>query len=130
DRVVLERVRAAVGQAVTQQTARADFFRPRWSPASRVVGGVAGALLVGYGMSRRDLAGALIASGGASLAACAGTNLGMKRLTGVGAGRRAVDIQKTMNVTAPLEDVFETGIAPHDAARKDTEPPLAMSTPL
>src|SRR5947199_3803675 len=45
--------------------------------------------------------------GGASLAVCAGTNLGMKRLTGVDAGRRAVDIQKTMNVAAPLEDVFE-----------------------
>jgi uncharacterized membrane protein len=44
---------------------------------------------------------------GASPAACAGTNLGIQRLTGVGAGRRAVDIQKTMNVAAPLEDVFE-----------------------
>src|SRR5205814_2032713 len=44
---------------------------------------------------------------GVSLAACSGTNLGIRRLTGVAAGRRAVDIQKTITVAAPLEDVFE-----------------------
>jgi uncharacterized membrane protein len=86
---------------------RANVLQKQWSPTTRLLGGVTGALLVGYGISRRDAAGALIASGGASLAACAGTNLGMPRLTGVGAGRRAVDIQKTMNVAARLEDVFE-----------------------
>jgi uncharacterized membrane protein/osmotically-inducible protein OsmY len=86
---------------------RADILQEQWSPTTRVLGGVAGAALVGYGMSRRDVAGAFIASGGASLAACAGTNLGIQRLTGVGAGRRAVDIQKTINVAAPLENVFE-----------------------
>jgi uncharacterized membrane protein len=34
------------------------------------------------------------------------TNLEMKRLTGVGAGRRAVEIHKAIHVDAPLEEVF------------------------
>jgi uncharacterized membrane protein len=91
----------------TPQQAWPDVLQEQWSPTTRVLSGVAGAALVGYGISRRDVAGALIASGGASLAACAATNLGVRQLTGVGAGRRAVDIQKTINVAAPLEDVFE-----------------------
>lgn len=35
------------------------------------------------------------------------TNLELKRLTGVGAGRRAITMTKTINIAAPVERVFE-----------------------
>jgi uncharacterized membrane protein len=35
------------------------------------------------------------------------TNLEMKRLTGLGAGSRAVDINKTIRIMAPVEGIFE-----------------------
>jgi uncharacterized membrane protein len=34
------------------------------------------------------------------------TNIELKRLLGVGAGRRAIDVQKTINLNAPVERVF------------------------
>ena len=43
---------------------------------------------------------------GLALFARGATNNQFKRLTGVGGGRRAVDVQKTINVTAPVETVF------------------------
>lgn len=84
-----------------------DVRQDRWSPTTRLASSVTGALLVSYGVARRDVPGMLLASGGVGLVACAGTNLGLRRLTGMGAGRRAVDIQKTINVAAPIEDIFE-----------------------
>jgi len=42
-----------------------------------------------------------------ALLARAITNIELKRLFGVGVGRRAVDIQKTINIDAPVERVFK-----------------------
>jgi len=46
--------------------------------------------------------------GGTSLALAVRsvTNLPWKRLTGVGAGRKAVEIKKTIHINAPVEDVY------------------------
>jgi uncharacterized membrane protein len=43
---------------------------------------------------------------GVGLLARAATNLDARRLTGVGAKRRAVDIQKTITIDAPVDQVF------------------------
>jgi len=53
----------------------------------RAIGTTVGAL--GFGLVARTL-----------------TNLPTKRLLGVETGRRAVDIQKTININAPVEEVF------------------------
>ena len=45
-------------------------------------------------------------AGGIGLLARAATNLETKRLLGVGARRRAVDVQKTVTVDAPVEAVY------------------------
>jgi uncharacterized membrane protein len=43
----------------------------------------------------------------ARLLARGATNIELKRLTGMGGGHRAVEIQKTININAPAEQVFE-----------------------
>jgi uncharacterized membrane protein len=85
---------------------RPDVFQRRWTPTTRLMIGGAGAALAGYGGVRRDKPGALLAATGFGLIASAATNMEAKRLTGVGARRRAVDLEKTITIDAPVEDVF------------------------
>jgi uncharacterized membrane protein/osmotically-inducible protein OsmY len=84
-----------------------DIMQREWSPATRLLTGTTGLALAGYGASRRDMPGALLATAGVGLLARAATNLEARRLTGIGARRRAVDVQKTITIEAPVEDVFE-----------------------
>jgi uncharacterized membrane protein len=84
-----------------------DIWQRQWAPATRLLAGCTGTALAGYGTSRGDLPGALLAASGLGLLARAATNLDTRRLTGVGARRRAVDIQKTIGIDAPVESVFE-----------------------
>jgi uncharacterized membrane protein len=84
-----------------------DFWQRRWAPATRLVTATASAALAGYGALRRDIPGALMATAGVGLLARAATNLETSRLTGIGASRRAVDIQKTITVDAPVSTVFD-----------------------
>lgn len=44
--------------------------------------------------------------GGLLLSLRGATNLEVKRLLGIGAGRRAVTLQKTLNINAPVKEVF------------------------
>jgi uncharacterized membrane protein len=85
---------------------RADIRQVRWSPTTRLLSGIGGALLGSYGAQRRDLRGVGLSALGFVALARAATNLETKRLTGVGAGHRAVDVQKTVRVEAPVERVF------------------------
>ena len=85
---------------------RADIFQRAWAPATRFVVGAGGLALAGYGVRRRHPSGALLLGGGLALLLRAGTNLNTRRLIGVGGRRRAVDVQKTMTLDAPIETVF------------------------
>ena len=80
-----------------------DLLQEHWSPASRLLAGTLGGGLAIGGLLRRDALGGTI---GLLLVGRALTGLSLARLTGVGAGRRAVDIQKTINVAAPVEQVY------------------------
>jgi len=87
---------------------RFELMQENWSPAARVlVGGAGGALLTWAAMRRCDTVGTLAGVAGAALVARAATNLETKRLVGVGAGRRAVDLQKTISIDAPVDQVWE-----------------------
>lgn len=79
----------------TLPASRTDIWQRRWSPTTRLVVGTTGAALAGYGATRRNVPGALVAAGGVGLLARAARNLETSRLTGIGAGRRAVDVQET-----------------------------------
>jgi uncharacterized membrane protein len=83
-----------------------DVWQREWAPATRVIAAAGGLALATVGAQRRDIPGWLLLTGGVSLLARAATNLETKRLFGVGAGRRAVDLQKTITVDAPVEAVY------------------------
>ncbi|HYE18311.1 MAG TPA: SRPBCC family protein [Tepidisphaeraceae bacterium] len=83
-----------------------DLAKDHWSPATRFVVGTAGATLMTYTAVQRTLPAALLGTVGAALMVRAATNLPAKRLVGVGAGRHAVDIKKTVNIDAPVALVF------------------------
>ena len=83
-----------------------DILQRNWSPTTRVMVGGSGIALATYGASRRTLAGVCVAAAGVGLLARAATNLEIRRLTGVGGKRRAVDVQKTITIDAPVEQVF------------------------
>lgn len=85
---------------------RWEIAQRHWSPTTRLLVGAAGTALAGYGSMRRDVAGAALAATGVGLLARAATDLEMRRLVGIGAGRRAVDVQKSVTIDAPVEDVF------------------------
>ena len=83
-----------------------DLLQEYWAPTTRLLVGVGSGVLALYGALRRNLIGAFLGSVGLGMFARALTNKPMKRLIGVEAGRRAVDIQKIINVNAPVEEVY------------------------
>jgi uncharacterized membrane protein/gas vesicle protein len=87
---------------------RFELLQENWAPAARALTGTTGGALVFYAMRSRNPLGLLAAGAGAALLLRTATNKPIRRVVGVGAGRRAVDIQKTINVNAPVEKVFET----------------------
>ncbi len=78
-----------------------------WSPTVRLLAGTAGAGLALWGLRRGGLGGAGAGLGGLALFLRGVTNLPLRRITGLGAGPRAVTLQKTITIGAPVEQVFE-----------------------
>jgi uncharacterized membrane protein len=83
-----------------------ELWQTNWTPAIRLLAGAAGSALAIYGLRRHDPAGAISGLLGAGLLARSVTNMEMGRLVGAGAGRRAVDVQKTLTINAPVQEVF------------------------
>lgn len=81
-------------------------IKEAWSPAARLLGGAAGAALALYGARREGIFAAAVGIFGLGLIVRGVTNMPMSRLVGIGAGPRAVDIQKTIEIAAPVEQVF------------------------
>ncbi|XYH95376.1 SRPBCC family protein [Sorangium sp. So ce1128] len=89
---------------------RFELMQASWSPTTRVLMGALGMGLVGYAIKRRDPLGVLLGVAGAAVLLRDISNRPAKRLLGVGAGRRAVDFQKTITVRAPITEVFSSFI--------------------
>ncbi len=91
-----------------QHHPRSAFSKENWPPTARVMAGSAGLGLMLWG-ARRVRHGSVV--GAASLACGAGlcvrglTNLETPRLLGL-AGNRGLDVQKTMHIAKPVEEVF------------------------
>ncbi|MGH7266581.1 MAG: SRPBCC family protein, partial [Candidatus Rokuibacteriota bacterium] len=60
-----------------------------------------------YGAARRGAVSTVAGLAGLGLLLRGLTDLEWRRLLGVGAGRRAIDLVKTINVAAPVERVYE-----------------------
>ncbi len=99
-------------QGAGKAQAKRGFFRQsNWSPAARLIAGGAGLSAFVFGAMRRGplrngyAASAAIVAG-SLLCARSATNLEFSRITGIGARRRAIDVQKSIRINAPVEQVF------------------------
>jgi uncharacterized membrane protein len=86
---------------------RSAFMQASWSPTARLTAGIAGGVLTLYGVREPGILRTVVGFAGLGLLARALTNLEMTRLFGVGAGRHAVALRKTITVAAPVEEVFD-----------------------
>jgi uncharacterized membrane protein len=84
---------------------RFGLMEENWSPTARLLVGAAGGGLAAYGIGRRDPLGIGFGVIGLGLLTRGVTNTEIKRLAGAG-GRRAVEIQRNINVAAPVEQVY------------------------
>ncbi|HJT19403.1 MAG TPA: SRPBCC family protein [Nitrospira sp.] len=85
---------------------RFELMQKNWSPSARATVAMADTASAVYGLSRRDAAGAALGLAGLAVVARAWLNRPWTRMTGVAAGHRAVDVNKTIVIRAPLERVF------------------------
>jgi uncharacterized membrane protein len=93
-------------QGGTYREPRFALLQTNWSPTARLLAGVTGGMLTYWGAQRRDLPGIVLGGVGLSMLARGLTNMEIERLVGVGSDHRGVDIQKTINIMAPVEQVF------------------------
>jgi uncharacterized membrane protein len=109
--------RLAVYESATGVSALQGGGKPReprfgplqrhWPPGVRaLMGAVGGALVLNALVGRRSALGFLGGLGGAALIARSGTNMPIDQLVGV--RRPALELQKCIEVAAPVERVFET----------------------
>ncbi len=95
------------GQPTRRGDERSEFMQSNWSPTARLAAGITGGAMALYGMGWHGVRRALLGIMGVTLLTRAATNMELKRLTGLGAGRHAIDLQKTISMAAPVERVFE-----------------------
>lgn len=84
-----------------------DVMQENWAPATRLLASLTGGALALYGLRHRGVTGAALSTLGLGLLTRGLTNMQTRRLVGANAGRRVIDIHKTINVDAPVETVFE-----------------------
>jgi uncharacterized membrane protein len=75
-------------------------------PTAGVLSGMAGGALAAYGLRRRVPLSLALGAAGVGLLAREVTHMEMKRLLCINAGHHAVEIQRTINIVAPVEEVY------------------------
>ena len=86
---------------------RFALMQSNWSPTTRLLTGLTGSALMLNCLRRRDPLNTVLGTIGFGLFIRGVTNLEMNRLLGIGRNCRAVDVQKTINISAPVERVFD-----------------------
>ena len=86
------------------QQGDAPVMQARLRPGTRLLAGAAGCLLLTLGGRRKLSAKRAL---GAGLLLSALINRPAWQLLGLGAGRRAVDLHKTIEIAAPIDEVFD-----------------------
>jgi uncharacterized membrane protein len=90
----------------TRDGSRPDALQERWAPSTRVAASIAGMLLVATAVYRRDRLSAPAIAIGGTLLGRAATDVPIARMLGLAPARRAVDLQKTITIDAPVADVY------------------------
>jgi uncharacterized membrane protein len=88
------------------QGERFELMQRHWSPTARLIAGTAGAAMTVYGLRHFGLVGAGLAVGGLGLLTRSATNLEFRRLMGRGPEPHAISVQKTIEIDAPVREVF------------------------
>jgi uncharacterized membrane protein/osmotically-inducible protein OsmY len=83
-----------------------ELAQENWSPAARLLSGIAGGALTWYGAQRRDPVSGALALAGLALVTRAVSNRDVRHLVGANGGRAGIRIQKTVTIAASLDDVF------------------------
>jgi uncharacterized membrane protein len=84
-----------------------DILQSNWAPGTRLLVGASGALLLANCLARRRGGSTLLGLLGFGMLARSLANLDTGRTFGIGGGRRAIDIHKTIEIKAPVERVFD-----------------------
>lgn len=85
---------------------RPELLQTHWAPAPRVGAGACGLALASWGAVTRSPVAIGLGIAGLALLARSASNRPFKRLLGIGAGRRAIDLEKQIHINAPVEEVF------------------------
>lgn len=86
---------------------RFALMQTNWSPTARLFAGLTGGALMSNCLARRDPISIALGTVGFGLFMRSATNLDMKSLLGVGRDRRPIKVRKTINIHAPVEEVFD-----------------------
>ena len=84
-----------------------DVWEENWSPTARVLAGAIGGALAFEGIRSKGLVKDALGILGLALLSRAATNLPAGRLVGLGDGPRGIDVQKTIRIDAPVEQVWD-----------------------
>jgi uncharacterized membrane protein len=77
-----------------------------WPPRLRLGAGALGASAAALGLASGGLAGIALGGTGLIVLLRATTDLPLRRIFGIGAKRRAIDVLKHINIDRPIEEVF------------------------
>ena len=86
---------------------RFALMQTNWSPTARLLAGLAGGALMTNCLARRNPINIALGTLGFGMFMRSATNLDMKSLLGVGRERRPIKVRKTINIHAPVEQVFD-----------------------
>lgn len=86
---------------------RGELLQENWAPTTRLLVGTLGGILAFRSVRSRSVGGSALSLVGLGLLARAVTNLPPSRLVGLGAGQRAIDVEKTIRIEAPVDQVWE-----------------------
>lgn len=87
---------------------RLDVLQNNWAPATRLLAGVAGGVLLAQGIRTRGIVGRSLSAAGIGLLTRAVSNTSPRELVNLGVtGRRGIGVEKTIRVSAPVEQVWE-----------------------
>jgi uncharacterized membrane protein len=79
-----------------------------WAPASRLLAGIAGGVLLAQGIRSRGILGRSLSAAGLGLLTRAVSNASPRQLVTLGpAGSRGIGVEKTITIDAPVEQVWE-----------------------
>ena len=86
---------------------RPEILQEEWTPALRVAAILGGGALAVCAIRQRGLTGLALGTIAAVLTARGAANVPLKRMAGVRAGPRAIDLQKAIHIDAPREMVYD-----------------------